>query len=150
MRLTHDQYYLRMLGNVADRSTCVRRKVGAIFVDGRGRAVSMGYNGVPSGFGHCTDEPCAGAKDPPGDTRRCMAVHAEVNAALNCTVSLDEVEAVYCSCSPCFVCAKMLANFRSLKRVVVLGAYAESDGELVLIKAKIEVVCVRHVDGVAL
>lgn len=121
----HDQYYLSLLEGVASRSTCARRKVGAIFVDRRGRAIAMGYNGVPSRWPHCDQFPCAGATDKPGDTTRCMAVHAEVNALLNCTLSPEDVDTVYVSCSPCVACSKMLMNLPNLRRVVCLGPYAE-------------------------
>jgi len=85
MRPNHDQYFLEMLELVAARSTCCRRSVGAILVDERNRILATGYNGTPQNFGHCTKEsPCPGGSDSAGDTSRCLAVHAEVNAILQC------------------------------------------------------------------
>lgn len=126
MRLTHDEYYLKMLEIVAARSTCVRRAVGAILVDEKYKVLSTGYNGVPSGFDHCTDVPCLGAQDPPGDSRRCMAIHGEVNVVVQCT-RLDLARTLYVSCTPCFTCAKMLCN-TPVKRIVSPEEYGESDG----------------------
>lgn len=133
-RLTHDQYFLEMLKLVAARSTCARRAVGAIIVDRRHHILSTGYNGVPRGFRHCIDEAddvsrvpaddvCQGKWDPKGDTRRCMAVHAEVNAVIQCT-RLDLAWKMYVSASPCFTCAKMIAN-TGIKHVIALELYAD-------------------------
>jgi dCMP deaminase len=137
-RPTRDEYFVQMLALVASRSTCARRKVGAIIVDERGRVLSMGYNGVPSRFPHCTDAPCEGAGDPPGDTRRCLAVHAEMNAVVQCH-RLDLADTLYASCLPCHGCAKVLCN-TPVKRVVVVESYADSQGLWVLKRAKVSVV----------
>jgi len=139
MRLSHDQYYLAMLKLVAQRSTCVRRAVGAIIVDEKNRVLSTGYNGVPSGFQHCSAiHPCAGALDLSGDTRQCMAVHAEQNALLQCS-RLDLAHTLFVSCSPCFTCAKLLAN-TSIRRVVCLEVYADPLGAFVLEQARVRIV----------
>src|SRR5258708_3001642 len=105
MRLSRDDYFLEMLHLVANRSTCARRAVGTIITDDRGHILATGYNGVPRGFTHCTDSPCLGVNDPKGDTGRCMAIHAEINALLQCS-RLDLAHALYVSASPCFACAK--------------------------------------------
>ena len=138
MRLSHDAYYLAMLKLVAMRSTCARRAVGAIIVDEKNRVLSTGYNGVPSGFPHCTETPCAGALDESGDTRRCMAVHAEQNALLQCS-RLDLAHTMFVSCSPCVICAKMIAN-TSIKRVMCLEVYADPLGAFVLQQARVHIV----------
>lgn len=147
LRPSLDEVYLRMLDIFARRATCVRRQVAAIFVDAQGRFLSCGYNGVPRGFTHCTERPCLGATDAHGDNRNCLAVHAEQNAVLQCA-NLDAVVVVYCSCTPCFECAKVLANLRNLKRVVVAETYADYRGYDVLLRAKIEVVEVEHEEPV--
>ena len=136
MRLTHDEYYLEILKVVAARSTCVRRAVGAILVDERYKVLSTGYNGVPSGFSHCIDVPCLGARDTPGDSSRCMAIHAEVNVIVQCA-RLDLARILYVSCTPCFTCAKMLCN-TPVRRIVSAEEYSESDGLNVLRQAGIE------------
>jgi dCMP deaminase len=121
---TVDNYFFDMLALVAARSTCPRRAVGAILVDGRHRVLSTGYNGVPSRFPHCTETPCAGIGDRPGDTRFCMAVHAEQNAIINC-VDISAVVTAYISVTPCFVCAKMLCNLPNLQRIVCEDFYTD-------------------------
>lgn len=136
MRVSHDEYFLGMLALVASRGTCARRRVGAILVDEANCVLATGYNGPPRGFAHCTDEPCAGATDPPGQTDRCLAIHAEVNAVLQCR-ALDVARTLYVSCAPCFACAKMLANTR-LTRIVCREPYADQRGRDVLVLAGIQ------------
>lgn len=111
MRQSIHEYYQQLLVNIATRSTCARRQVAAIITDKVGHVLSTGYNGVPKDYPHCIDEPCAGAKDRSGDTSRCMAVHAEQNALMQCTKP-DQAHNMYVSCVPCFVCSKMIANSR--------------------------------------
>lgn len=132
MRDNRDTYFVKMLDQVCSRSTCVRRSVGAIITDERGRILSTGYNGPPSGFDHCTQEtPCPGAFDIKGDTRRCMAVHAEQNALLQCW-RLDLAHTIYVSVTPCFVCAKMILQ-TPIKRVISIAPYAGDGGEELLL-----------------
>jgi dCMP deaminase len=119
-----------MLQLVAARSTCIRRAVGAIITDKEGHVLSTGYNGVPKDFDHCIDVPCLGASDMPGDTSSCMAVHAEQNALLQCN-DLNRAHTIYCSCVPCFVCAKMLAN-TGIEVIICAEDYADKKGLLVL------------------
>ena len=123
-------YFVKMLDLVSARSTCRRRQVGAIITDGRGHVLSTGYNGVPSGEVHCTDEPCPGALDQAGDTRRCMAVHAEQNALLQCA-ELFRANRFYVTCAPCFTCAKMILN-TPIRLVVVTAPYADELGAALL------------------
>lgn len=146
-RPTQDEYYLEVLRALAKRSTCSRRAVGCIIVDERGQVLATGYNGVPRGFEHC-GEPihlsggqyqtylCAGANDVAGDSSRCMAVHAEQNALLQCS-DLRFAHTMYVSCTPCFVCSKMIAN-TPIRRVVCIEHYAEQSG--VLQAAGVEIV----------
>ena len=137
MRPSHDEYFMRMLSLVASRATCARRQVGAIIVSEDHQIISTGYNGVPKGLPHCIDKPCLGVGDKKGDTSRCEAVHAELNAILQCR-RLDQAHTIYVSCTPCFACAKMIAN-TSIKRIVAYKHYADVNGESILRRAGIVV-----------
>jgi len=134
-RKTRDEYYLELLTLVAGRSTCGRRAVGAIITTYDGQILSTGYNGVPRRFPHCTEVECPGRHDEAGNTDRCEAVHAEVNAVLQCK-RLDLAHTIYVSCTPCFSCAKMLCN-TSIQRVVVRGDYADARGKQLFSQANI-------------
>ena len=133
-----DSYYLAMLPLIASRATCPRRQVAAILVDERGKLVSIGYNGVPAGLPHCIDTPCAGADDASGNTSRCIAIHAEVNAMLQAQASRRRPHTLFCSTTPCFNCAKMLIA-EGVRRVVALSAYADERGLALLNQAGVQV-----------
>ena len=137
-RLSKDEYFLCMLQLVASRSTCVRRQVAAIIVSKDGHILSTGYNGTPRGFPHCNINPCVGALDSPGDSDRCQAVHAEVNALLQC-MRLDLASTLYTSCSPCFTCAKAIAN-TPITRVLCAEEYSDLRGKAILAQASIKLV----------
>lgn len=131
------EYFIDMLKLVASRSTCIRRQVGAIITDKEAHVLSTGYNGVPRAFEHCIDVPCRGANDSPGNTLHCEAVHAEQNALLQC-INLRDASVMYCNCTPCFVCAKMLAN-TNIQYIVCIEEYADKRGLDILLKAGITV-----------
>lgn len=122
-----DEYYMNMLALVASRSTCSRRAVGAIVTDERGHLIATGYNGVPSKIPHCVDVPCAGATDAKGDTSRCIAIHAETNSIVQAGDRLRDATRMYCTCSPCFSCCKLIAT-TNIRRIVFRSLYADREG----------------------
>ena len=121
-----DTYFLQIAQLASSRATCARRKVGCVLVDSKNHIVSVGYNGVPSKFDHCTDGfACGGANAPSGTALDdCLAVHAEVNAFLHLT-SQDSLTA-YLTICPCMSCAKMICN-SNVKRVVAIEWYAHPE-----------------------
>ena len=136
-----DEYYLSILERAATRATCARRKVAAILVDEKGSQPSTGYNGVPSGFPHCIDVPCPGANEPHGSTglesTKCQAVHAEVNAILQCH-RLDLAHTLYVTCTPCYRCALMLLN-TNIERIVAFELYNDPDALAMLKRRGIDI-----------
>ena len=145
MRPSKHDYFLEMLNLVARRSTCIRRSVGAIITDQEGHILATGYNGVPINFDHCISHPCRGAGDNPGDTSKCMAIHAEQNAILQCS-ALERAHTLYCSNLPCFVCSKMLAN-TNIKVVICQEDYADHSGFDILIEAGMSVEIAGEIRG---
>jgi len=123
-----DFYFLRMALLVSERGTCVRRKVGCILVNKKNHVLATGYNGNPSGFSHCLDNPCKGANSKSGkDLDKCEAIHAEQNALLQCKDVYD-IDTVYCTVSPCIHCVKLLLN-TSAKKIVFGEKYIQKDAE---------------------
>ena len=109
-RLGRTQLYLDIAQAIAQRATCARRRVGCVLTDFRGRILSTGYNGVPSGWKHCIDHPCKGAGLPSGKgLDQCEAIHAEQNALLNCP-DVNAIHTAYVTDSPCVHCVKLLLN----------------------------------------
>ena len=99
---------------VSTRSTCLRRRVGAVLVNNR-QILATGYNGAPRGVAHCVDVGCL--RDqlgvPSGERHElCRGLHAEQNAIIQAAyhgISINGAE-MYCTHQPCVLCAKMLVN----------------------------------------
>ena len=113
-RPTWDEYFMAIVDDVATRSTCCRRKVGAILVKDK-RVIATGYNGGPTGLAHCLDIGCLRQKlkIPSGQQHElCRGVHAEQNAIIQAArygVHTDG-SILYCTTQPCAQCTKMLLN----------------------------------------
>ena len=117
---------LQLAETIAKRSTCSRRQVGCVLVDQHGRVLSMGHNGVPQGWQHCTDFPCKGVGLASGSgLDQCVAVHAEQNALMFCP-DVMKIQTVYVTASPCISCIKMLMN-TSAQRIVFRELYPHDD-----------------------
>lgn len=145
MRPAKDQYFLRMTGLVASRSTCCRRNVGCVLINARGHVLATGYNGVAAGLPHCNQrnpnlvdhhdprrlypQACHGAFAVSGqDLHLCDAIHAEQNALLQCR-DVFEIDTVYVTTMPCVTCTKLLLN-TSARRIVAYEDYPTSGEEL--------------------
>jgi dCMP deaminase len=105
-----DEYYMGIARTVALRSSCVRRKVGALVVV-RSAIISTGYNGTPIGVRNCADGGCPRClSDAPSGSGydSCLCVHAEQNAfalaARHGSATRDGT--LYTTFRPCFGCAK--------------------------------------------
>jgi len=124
-RLSKSEYFLALAVLAAQRSTCVRRKVGCVLVDKRARVLATGYNGVASGETHCSETPCSGADHRSGEgLDDCIAIHAEQNAILQCK-NVDEIRTAYVTTAPCVSCTKLLLN-TSCQTIVFLQSYPNS------------------------
>jgi dCMP deaminase len=90
----------------ATRSTCPRKKVGAVIVRDK-TVLSTGYNGSIRGAPHCTDVGCL------MDDDHCVrTVHAEANAIVQAArngIRLEDAH-IYVTASPCFNCFKLIVN----------------------------------------
>jgi dCMP deaminase len=107
---------------IAERSTCLRRKVGAVATDQHGRILAVAHNGSPKDYPHCIDTPCAGAMAPSGTGLDiCEAVHAEMNLLSFCPDNM-RIDTIYVTTSPCIICIKSIAN-TSCRRIVFAELY---------------------------
>ncbi len=128
-RLTIDEYFLKIASVVAERSTCRRHHVGAVAVKNK-HILATGYNGAAAGLKDCLELGCL--RDelgiPSGQRQEiCRGIHAEQNVIIQAGlhgVSL-EGSTIYCTHTPCVLCAKMLANAR-VKRFVSFGRYSDN------------------------
>ena len=125
-RLSIGEYFLKIASVVAERSTCRRHHVGAVAVRDK-HILATGYNGAPAGLADCLELGCL--RDEmgiPSGTRQeiCRGIHAEQNAIIQAAlhgVSL-EGSTIYCTHTPCIVCAKLLVNAK-INKFVSFGKY---------------------------
>jgi dCMP deaminase len=132
-RPSRHEHFLNRAKVVAERSTCLRRKVGAIIVDKEGVELSSGYSGAPRHTEHCIDiGKCLRMelKIPSGKNYElCRAVHAEQNAIINAArtgasivggemyISSEKMKGAYSHdyeedkiYGPCIICKKEIIN----------------------------------------
>ncbi len=105
-RVEWNEYFMNIAEQVATRSTCSRKNVGAVIVRDK-TILSTGYNGSLRGAPHCDEA----GHDIEND--HCVrTVHAEANAVSQAAkngVRIDASE-LYVTASPCLTCFKLVAN----------------------------------------
>lgn len=127
-RPSWDRYFFEIAQVVASRSTCLRRRVGALLVLDK-RILATGYNGAPASLAHCADTGCLREKlgVPAGERHElCRGLHAEQNAIIQAAVHGVAIEgaSLYCTHFPCVVCAKMLINAK-IRQIYVAESYPD-------------------------
>lgn len=122
-RISKDQYYLNIAEEVARRSTCLRRRYGAVIVN-HDEIVSTGYNGAPRGETNCIDRQFCKREQmnvPKGERYElCVSVHAEANAIISAarrdmiggTIYITGLEKdnSYANPAPCIMCRRLIVN----------------------------------------
>lgn len=124
MRPNKMEYYHDIALAVAKRSTCLRRKYGAVIVK-NDAIISTGYNGAPRGSENCCDRGSCWRGDnniPHGERyEECCAVHAEANAIIQASrndmigstlylAGMDENGKELPAPVPCKICSKLIRN----------------------------------------
>ncbi len=105
-RASWSEYFMKIAEQVATRSTCDRKHIGAVIVRDK-TILSTGYNGSLRGAPHCDE---AGHDMENGHCVR--TVHAEANAVAQAAkngVRIDDAE-LFVTASPCLTCFKLVAN----------------------------------------
>ena len=124
LRPEWDEYFLNIAEEVGKRSTCLRRRYGAIIVKDK-IIVSTGYNGAPRGETNCIDSKICERERlhvPKGERYElCVAVHAEQNAIINgdplkmqgatiYIVGKNVADGSFAAGEPCLLCRRMIKN----------------------------------------
>ena len=131
-RRSKENYYLDIADAALQRSTCLRRKYGAIVVRDD-EILSTGYNGAPRGRVNCSDLGRCTREElhiPSGERYElCRSVHAEANAIISAarrdmlggtlylvgrTAADNELVK---DATPCSMCRRMILN-AGIRRVV--------------------------------
>lgn len=142
-RPSWDEYFMGIARGVSERSTCMRRQVGAVIVRDK-RILATGYNGAPSGLAHCTEVGCLRAARGIASGERhelCRGLHAEQNALLQAALYGIAVSgaSLYCTHQPCALCAKMLIN-AGIREVFFGAGYPDPLAEELLGEASMRLV----------
>ena len=137
-RIPWEEYFMKIALQVASRSTCDRKHIGAVIVRDK-TILSTGYNGSIRGLAHCDEE---GHMMENGHCVR--TVHAEANAIAQAAkngVNLNDSE-IYITASPCWTCFKLLAN--SGIKAIIYGEFYRD--EKIFNAAKLAGIELKHID----
>lgn len=123
-----DEYFMKVAFLICERSTCLRRKVGAVLVKDK-QILSTGYNGAPKGISHCSVAGCLREelKVPSGQRHEiCRGLHAEQNVILQAASFGVPTKGsiIYITNTPCSICAKMIIN-AGIEEVVIDSEYPD-------------------------
>lgn len=137
------EYFMDIALLVARRSTCRRRRVGAIMVRDK-RILATGYNGAPTGLPHCLDIGCLREEleIPSGERHElCRGLHAEQNVIIQAAYHGVSVKGatLYCTNLPCSICSKMLIN-AGIRDIIYQEGYADHMTEEMLSAARVKLI----------
>jgi dCMP deaminase len=149
-RISKQDYYLNIARQVASRSTCLRRKYGAVIVK-NDEIISTGYNGSSRGEQNCCDKGVCWREEhniPHGEQyEKCVAVHAEQNAIISAERSKMIGATLYLAgidvqtgkfiedAEPCLICSRMIKN-AGITEVVTKSSKQNKDYLVVCISGK--------------
>ena len=116
----------------------MKRSVGAVLVKNK-RIISIGYNGTPTGMTNCMDGGCERCNQNRGkgvDLDKCLCIHGEESAILECGVHVAKSCTLYCTMFPCVWCAKIIIQ-AGVSKIVYGEDYNMDLSKKILSEAKI-------------
>ncbi|HWI41604.1 MAG TPA: cytidine/deoxycytidylate deaminase family protein [Verrucomicrobiae bacterium] len=127
-RPSWEEYFMEITRLVARRSSCRRRRVGAVLVKDR-NILATGYNGAPAGIPHCLEAGCLREQlqVPSGERHElCRGLHAEQNAIIQAAKHGTNIDGstLYCTTMPCIICSKMIIN-AGIRKIMYEEGYAD-------------------------
>lgn len=146
-RISKINTYLNVAETFAYRSTCIKRKYGAVIVKDD-TVISTGYNGSPRGYDNCCDLgkcPRIELDMHQGEGYGiCRAIHAEQNALLNCSreqtigadlylAGVNPADNTVHNAKPCPLCARLIIQAGIANVILRIG---EKEDEYLVIPAK--------------
>ncbi|KAK3499845.1 putative dCMP deaminase [Neurospora hispaniola] len=130
LRPSWDSYFMALASLAAQRSNCMKRRVGCVVVRDK-RVISTGYNGTPRGLINCGEGGCGRCNEGQGSGQglsTCLCMHAEENALLEAgRERVREGAVLYCDTCPCLTCSIKIAQV-GISEVVYSQGYS-MDGE---------------------
>ena len=138
--ISWDEYFMGVARLSAMRSKDPNTQVGACIVNQKMRIIGIGYNGFPYGveddsFPWLSEGEWLDSKYP-------YVVHAEPNAILNSTVSLDD-STLYVTLFPCHDCAKLIIQ-SGIKEIVFLEDKYHKDESFIASRKMLDSANIRY------
>ena len=123
----------------AQLSSAVRLQVGAVVVKDN-RIISIGYNGMPSGWTNDCENIVQHSDDTVTIVTKDEVIHAEANAILKLARDGESGygSSLFCTHAPCIHCAKLIHG-TGIEKVYYRHSYRDDDGLSFLQKCKINV-----------
>jgi len=143
-------YFMQMARLVSERSTCLRRQVGAVLTRNN-QIVASGYNGAPKHIRHCATAGCKRMQEGISSGQRhelCRGVHAEQNTIIQAALNGASIESatLYCTHFPCSICTKMIIN-AEIKYVYVADDYPDDLSKEMFAEAGTEIIYIDQATG---
>ncbi|KAL4901961.1 hypothetical protein BDW74DRAFT_159327 [Aspergillus multicolor] len=130
LRPNWDQYFMELASLAAQRSNCMKRRVGCVLVRER-RVISTGYNGTPRHLTNCNEGGCPRCNRGEGGgvgLSTCLCLHAEENALLEAgRERIREGAILYCDTCPCLTCTVKIAQVGISEVVYSQGYNMDND-----------------------
>jgi len=132
MRKSFEDIYMNLAFELAERSTCVRKKVGCVVTsEDYSEIFGIGYNGSYEGG------PNSCISDEPG---KCGCLHAEDNSITKVSQRPEVSKIVFVTTIPCYICAQRIINKKGVKKVYYSETYRCLEGKRILEEKGIEVI----------
>ncbi|PLB35509.1 deoxycytidine monophosphate deaminase [Aspergillus candidus] len=135
VRPNWDQYFMQLASLAAQRSNCMKRRVGCVLVRER-RVISTGYNGTPRNLKNCNEGGCPRCNRGEGGgvgLSTCLCLHAEENALLEAgRERIREGATLYCDTCPCLTCTVKIAQVGISEVVYSQGYNMDQDSAAIL------------------
>ncbi|KAI8672778.1 hypothetical protein NCS56_00741900 [Fusarium sp. Ph1] len=127
LRPCWDTYFMELASLAAQRSNCMKRRVGCVLVGKERRVISTGYNGTPRGLLNCAEGGCPRCNEGSSSgvgLSTCLCIHAEENALLEAgRERIREGSVLYCDTCPCLTCSIKICQV-GISEVVYAHGYS--------------------------
>ncbi|KAH7325892.1 putative dCMP deaminase [Stachybotrys elegans] len=122
-----DTYFMALASLAAQRSNCMKRRVGCVLVGRERRVISTGYNGTPRGLRNCAEGGCPRCNEGNSSgvgLSTCLCLHAEENALLEAgRERIRDGAVLYCDTCPCLTCSIKICQV-GISEVVYAHGYS--------------------------
>lgn len=138
-RPSWDDYFMSIALHLADRSNCIKLKVGAL-AQKDCRIISTGFNGTPKGILNCYEGGCPRCHSNERQGKnldKCSCIHAEENCIAFGKDNLANAT-LYVTYFPCTMCAKIIIQ-SDISKIWFMYEYDSDESKALFEEKKIEV-----------